>query len=119
MSVRAYLRVPICARLPPCAYLRASLCATISLSISSSLTACLTYRLSVTLAHSSAVALLRALPSHLRACCNPEHHLDQEIGDKSLAEMPFTLAMRLDTCKGTISVVDEEGKSFGRIWCGN
>ena len=51
-----------------------------------------------------------------RACCNPEHRVDQEIGGK-VSESSFALAMAL--ARGTISVVDEGGITFSRIWCGN
>jgi len=49
-------------------------------------------------------------------CVNAEHKLDEEIGGK-VSESSFALAMAL--ARGTISVVDEGGITFSRIWCGN
>ena len=59
-------------------------------------------------------------PEHklISVCSEPEHKLDDEIGaNKSLAETSFALAMRL--ARGTVSVVDANGVSWSRIWCGN
>ena len=54
--------------------------------------------------------------SHLY--CIAEHKLDEEIGngEQSLSETSFFRAMKLS--KGTVSVVDANGVSWTRIWCG-
>ena len=55
-------------------------------------------------------------------CCsayaNNQHKLDQEIGDgdQPLSETSFFRAMKL--ARGTVSVVDANGMSWTRIWCG-
>merc|ERR1740117_585722 len=48
------------------------------------------------------------------AYANNQHRVDQEIGGK-VSESSFALAMAL--ARGTVSVVDEEGITFSRIWC--
>ena len=50
------------------------------------------------------------------AYANNQHKLDAEISGGSLAETSFALAMQIS--RGTVSVVDKNGKSWGRIWCG-
>ena len=47
-----------------------------------------------------------------------EHRLDGEISGGSLSDTSFARAMRLESCKGTVSVLDEQGVSWSRIWCG-
>ena len=44
-----------------------------------------------------------------------QHKLDVEIGGKSLEEMPFYLALSM--AKGTVSVIDNEVRCWGRAWC--
>ena len=75
-----------------------------SVCLSQSASPCLSiYCLSLALAHSLVVALLHALPSHLRACRNPEHKLDKEIGGgKSLAETSFSDPTRSSWPRGSV-----------------
>ena len=45
-----------------------------------------------------------------------EHKLGDEITGGSLSDSSFARAMKLS--RGTVSVLDAEGRSWGRIWCG-
>ena len=66
-----------------------------------------------------AASLLRFVPylwSQVCAHANNQHRLDEEISGGSLAETSFAKAMVLS--RGTLSVVDMNGKSWSRIWCG-
>lgn len=57
------------------------------------------------------------LPAASHCCCVIEHRLSDEMGeDKPLSETSFFLAMKL--ARGTVSVVDANGMSWTRIWCG-
>ena len=48
------------------------------------------------------------------AHANNQHNLASEIVD-DLSQTSFARAMKI--AKGTVSVVDQGGGSFGRIWC--
>jgi hypothetical protein len=50
------------------------------------------------------------------AYANNQHKLDAEISGGSLAETSFALVMQIS--RGTVSVVDKNGTSWSRIWCG-
>ena len=58
------------------------------------------------------------LPAASHLYCIAEHKLDEEIGngEQPLSETSFFRAMKLS--KGTVSVVDANGVSWTRIWCG-
>ena len=50
------------------------------------------------------------------AYANNQHKLDAEISGGNLADTSFALAMQIS--KGTVSLVDKNGESWSRIWCG-
>ena len=44
--------------------------------------------------------------------------LSLEFSGASLSDTPFARAIKLESCKGSVSVLDSKGVSWSRIWCG-
>jgi len=50
------------------------------------------------------------------AFANRQHDIESEMGS-DLGTSAFSKAMMSSSCLGTVSIVDYQGKCFGRIWC--